>query len=278
VSKFAGSGRLRARRPVSCVLGLLGLIAFLLPAAGASAESAADDRLFQKVAGVDTPGYLVHLPAGYAASEETFPLLLFLHGIAQKGDGGLEALDRVAEDGPFRTMRDGFWDESLPLVVVGPQSGGLQPWWRGEEVRKVLAHIRSTYRVDPRRNYLAGISMGGRSVWWLAANFPGEFAAMVPASAWAGEIGNRCTNLAHLAVWAFHGERDTLIGLSAGQRPVDALNTCEVTPALPARLTVLDAGHGQWDRVFANGHRDANTGGDGRTHTDIYRWLLSFSL
>jgi pimeloyl-ACP methyl ester carboxylesterase len=174
-------------------------------------------------------------------------------------------------------MRDGLWDESLPLIVIGPQSGGLQPWWRGEEVRKVLAHARTTYRIDPERNYLAGISMGGRSVWWLAANFPGEFAAMIPVSAWAGELSNKCAALSRLAVWAFHGERDTLIGLSAGERPVNALNACNPPPVLPAHLTVIDAGHGQWDRIFTNRHGDANTGGDGREYVDVYRWLLSFS-
>ena len=173
-------------------------------------------------------------------------------------------------------MREGDWDETLPLIVVGPQSGGLQPWWRGEEVRKVLEHARQTYRIDARRTYLTGISMGGRSVWWLAKNFSSEFAAMVPASGWAGDVRESCEGFRHLPVWAFHGANDPLIGLSAGRKPVEALDECVPASSPRPRITVLDAGHGRWDLVYANRHADRNRGGDRVDHSDIYRWMLSF--
>jgi poly(3-hydroxybutyrate) depolymerase len=237
------------------------------------------ETLYRPVRNESTLNYLLHLPRHYHAGEKAFPLLFFLHGIAQKGNGSIESLEKVAEDGPFRTMRDGRWDSSLPLIVVGPQSSGLLPWWRGAEVRRVLDHIVATYRVDPSRRYLTGISMGGRSAWWLAKNFSNEFAAIVPASTWAGELSRSCEVFRRLGVWAFHGGRDPLIGLSAGQRPIQALNAC-TPPLRPApKITVLeDAGHGQWHRIYANEHGEANVGGDGRRYTDIYRWMLSFSL
>ena len=175
-------------------------------------------------------------------------------------------------------MREGRWDQRLPLIVIGPQSGGIQPWWRGEEVRKVLKHVMGTYRIDPSKRYVAGISMGGRSAWWLAKNFSNEFAALVPVSGWAGDVSRSCDVFRGMAVWAFHGALDPLIGLSAGRKPVDALSAC--TPAIePApRITVLDdAGHGQWRRVFESEHYDANEGADGALYSNIYRWMLTFS-
>lgn len=247
---------------------------------GATASAAGEaTALYRPVRNEGTLNYLLHLPRPYHVGEKAFPLLLFLHGIAQKGNGTIESLQKVAEDGPFRTMRDGRWDSSLPLIVVGPQSGGVQPWWRGDEVRRLLDHIVTTYRVDPSRRYLTGISMGGRSAWWLAKNFSNEFAAIVPTSAWAGELSRSCAIFRRLGVWAFHGARDPLIGLSAGRRPIETLNAC-TPPLRPApKLTVLEeAGHGQWHRVYENQHGEANIGGDGRRYTDIYRWMLSFSL
>jgi poly(3-hydroxybutyrate) depolymerase len=259
-------------RRVGLVLAFVGALCLGSPAQADPAMP------YRPVLNDGTLNYLLHLPAGYHDTDGAFPLLLFLHGIAQKGGGSVEALEKVAADGPFRTMRDGLWDPTLPLIVVGPQSGGIQPWWRGDEVRKVLAHVMATYRVDPSRRYVTGISMGGRSAWWLAKNFSNEFAALVPVSAWAGELSRSCEVFRHLPVWAFHGARDPLIGLSAGMKPIETLAAC-APPLQPApKLTVIeDAGHGQWQRIYTNAHQEADTGGDGRRYTDIYRWMLSFA-
>ena len=174
----------------------LGLCLIWAPASA----SEAGGELFQTIENEGTLNYLLHLPVGYEESEQPYPLLLFLHGIAQKGGGSPDSLRRVAADGPFRTMREGFWDQRLPMIVVGPQSSGIQPWWRGEEVRKVLAHVMATYRIDKSRRYLAGISMGGRSVWWLAKNFSNEFAALVPTSGWAGDVSHSCAVFRHMGI------------------------------------------------------------------------------
>jgi predicted peptidase len=254
----------------------LGLILALIPWSG---QGRADAGVlpYRYVESPDTLNYLLHLPRSYAATSEPFPLLLFLHGIGQKGDGSADAIHKVAVDGPFRTMREGEWDQRLPLIVIGPQAGGLQPWWRGAEVRRILAHARTTYRVDATRTYLTGISMGGRSVWWLAKNFATEFAAVVPTSAWAGDLRESCERFRHLAVWAFHGAKDPLIGLSAGRKPIEVLAGCAPPLYTPPRFTVLeDAGHGRWDLVYANRHGDTNAGADNVAHSSIYEWMLSY--
>lgn len=261
-------------RLVPVLAGLL-----LMVQAGGGAILAAESRLplYRPVENGGTLNYLLHLPAGYESSDQPYPLLFFLHGIAQKGGGSSEALERVARDGPFRAMREGHWDPELPLIVVGPQSSGIQPWWRGDAVRAVLAHLSETYRIDPARRYVAGISMGGRAAWWLARNFPDEFAALVPVSGWAGDVSRSCESFRGMAIWAFHGARDPLIGLSAGRRPIEDLNACAPVLNPAPHITVFDdAGHGQWRRVFESGHSDRNRGADGEAYTDIYRWMLTF--
>lgn len=234
--------------------------------------------LFEAVEQRDTLSYLVHLPRGYGESEAPFPLLFFLHGIVQKGTGSDASLENVADHGPFRTMRDGAWDETLPLIVVGPQSTGLQPWWRGGAVRAVLEHVLATYRVDRQRLYLSGISMGGRGAWWLAKNFSNEFAAVVPVSAWAGNLSRSCAVFQSMGIWAFHGRKDPIIRYPSGRKPIDTLLACpEPAEPLPKLTTLEDAGHGQWTRVYANGHGSYNRGADGEDYDDIYRWMLTFS-
>lgn len=251
----------------------------------ATAEAASDTALsidtgalYQGIQNSGTLNYLVHLPDGYETSGESYPLLFFLHGIAQKGTGSPGFLENVADDGPFRTMREGRWDQRLPLIVVGPQSSGFQPWWRGEEVRKVLEHVMATYRVDPRRRYVSGISMGGRGAWWLAKNFSNEFAALVPVSGWAGDVSHSCEVFRRMAVWAFHGAKDPLIGINSGRKPIDNLLNCDPRLSPVPKITVFDdAGHGDWDRVFASAHYDSNVGADGVLYSDIYQWMLTFS-
>lgn len=269
--------------------GLLALAVTLIaagPFAAADPATPPPDTtpLYRPVAHPGIPGYLVHLPEGYEDPSASFPLLFFLHGIVQKGDGSTGALERVADHGPFRTMRDGAWDRSLPLIVVGPQSTGLQPWWRGGAVRSVLEHVRATYRVDHRRVYLSGISMGGRGVWWLAKNFSNEFAAVVPVSAWAGDLSRSCDVFRGMGIWAFHGDRDPLIRLASGRQPIETLGACSPPLAPSPLLTVLtDAGHGQWGRVYGpsvletSAGDDGNKGADATGHRDIYRWMLTFS-
>ena len=248
------------------------------PSAGQAAAAHAGTAIYRPVQSPETLNYLLHLPPGYQESNAAYPLLFFLHGVIQKGDGSPDSLERVAEHGPFRAMREGRWDQRLPLIVVGPQSTGIQPWWRGEEVRALLAHLNETYRIDPSRRYLSGISMGGRGVWWLAKNFSNEFAAVLPVSGWAGDLSRSCDVFRGMAIWAFHGEQDPLIGVSAGRRPIEVLKTCEpaITPA-PKISLFPDAGHGRWRRIYESEHYQTNKGADGELYSDIYRWLLTFS-
>lgn len=63
--------------------------------------------------------YLVYLPAGYATEpERRWPLLLFLHGNGERGDGR-EDLDWVLVHGPLYEA----WVQKrdLPFVIVAPQ-------------------------------------------------------------------------------------------------------------------------------------------------------------
>lgn len=62
--------------------------------------------------------YFVYLPRGYEASEEKLPVLLFLHGNGERGDGKAE-LDYVKIHGPLYEV----WAQKrdLPFIMIVPQ-------------------------------------------------------------------------------------------------------------------------------------------------------------
>lgn len=226
------------------------------------------------------PSYLLRLPADYPDTQADYPLLVFLHGIGEKGSGSARALEKIATHGPFRSMREDNWDASLPLIVAGPQIGGPLTWaWSPELLNGFLDELAANYRVDQQRIYLTGISLGGRGVWEFAEHSAARLAAILPAGAWADDLSASCAKLRHLGAWAFHGENDRLVGLKKGQRAVDNMNACDPPPQPPARLTVL-AGqeHGSWELIYDNRHGGHNTGADGKEYTNIYHWLLTYRL
>ena len=197
--------------------------------------------------------YLLFLPKIYGSSStQKWPLVLFLHGIGERGDD-LEAvkvhgLAKVVEQRP-----------DFPFVVVSPQCPDGTLWPDHHLGLKGLVDMIITkYAVDRDRVYLTGLSMGGYGTWSLAMMYPDLFAAIAPICGggnpdWVGVLKD-------VPVWAFHGAEDTVVPLEQSQRMVDALRTDGGT----AKLTVYPGvGHDAWTRTYDN--------------QELYDWLLEHS-
>jgi predicted peptidase len=96
--------------------------------------------------------YVLHLPKSYA-EKDSWPLLLFLHGIGERG----ENLERVKFHGPPKLIAAG---KEFPFIVVSPQCPSDR-WWKSEDLSALLDEIVEKYKVDKDRIYVAGLSMGG---------------------------------------------------------------------------------------------------------------------
>jgi predicted peptidase len=209
--------------------------------------------------------YLLALPSGYEGGGDTrWPLLLFLHGAGERGDD----VWSVARHGPPKLLRsEGSTPAGMFLaanfIVVSPQCP-KGAWWDTESLLALLDEISSTHRVDSRRVYLAGLSMGGFGTWELGVSHPERFAAIVAicgggsfATVYQANERKR-QELRTLAVWAFHGALDKSVPLGESQRMIDLLKNAGVTDV---QLTVYpEANHDSWTVTFAN--------------PDLYRWLL----
>ena len=71
--------------------------------------------------------------------------------------------------------------------------------------------------------------MGGNGVWTIGLRYPDYFAALAPVAGyfgWPPEVPENICDLKDVPVWAFHGGRDDIIPVEAGQELVDSLNAC----------------------------------------------------
>src|SRR5688572_30198460 len=106
--------------------------------------------------------YLLYLPKDYSAtSKKSWPLMLFLHGAGERGTN----LTKVAVHGPPKLVAQGKRD--LPFIIVSPQCSSGERW-KTELLSALLDDVVAKHRVDKKRIYVTGLSMGGYGTWALA--------------------------------------------------------------------------------------------------------------
>ncbi|MGB1285482.1 MAG: alpha/beta fold hydrolase [Aggregatilineales bacterium] len=202
--------------------------------------------------------YWLYLPEDYAESDKQYPLILFLHGAGERGDD----LAGVTVHGIPKKLTAG---EELPFIVIAPQCP-LQNWWASytETLIAILDTVIASHRVDEQRIYLTGLSMGGFGTWWLASEYPQRFAALVPVCAPAPNImgfPERMEKIAHLPIWAFHGDADDIVPISESEKVVTVLESLNAD----VQFTVYpDVDHNSWDATYDN--------------PALYAWFLQHQL
>src|SRR4051794_4322852 len=124
-----------------------------------------------------TLGYLLYLPPEYGKDpKKTWPVILFLHGSGEKGDGKSE-INKVKLHGPPKVVEH---KKDFPFIVISPQCPTDQRGWRPEPLAALVDDVLANYKADPDRVYLTGLSLGGFGTWSLAARHPDKFAAIAP--------------------------------------------------------------------------------------------------
>ena len=121
-------------------------------------------------------GYLQALPKDFDPAK-TYPLVIFLHGAGECGNGTTE-LDRVAIHGYPMHAEQG---RDYPFILVSPQLPWGEFWCSYiESLNLFLDHILATLPVDPKRVYLTGLSNGGTGTYLWGQTSPERFAALLP--------------------------------------------------------------------------------------------------
>jgi len=195
--------------------------------------------------------YLLYLPPAFGDRQtRKKPLILYLHGIGERGN----KLGLLRKHGIPKIVEN---HDHFPFITVSPQCPDDTFWFdHYDAIKTTLDEVISKYDVDERRLYLTGNSMGGYGTWGMALAYPELFAALAPIC--AGGLTEQICKLKDVPVWAFHGELDELVKLEEGQKMVDALEECGGN----VRFTVYErVGHDSWTRTYEN--------------PELYEWLLS---
>ena len=193
--------------------------------------------------------YLLIFPAEYFRGAQTWPLLVFLHGSSLRGNN----LDLLKQYGPPLIASE---QANFPLVVLAPQCPEGEAWKDGDGLAALIDEVKKQNRIDSSRVYLSGMSLGGSGVWYLAAQHPEYFAAMVPVAACQTVNAAGAEKVKNLPVWSIHGEEDTVCPKENSEKTISYLRSIGSEP----RFTVL-TGKGHYiTSVFKN--------------AELYEWLL----
>ena len=195
--------------------------------------------------------YLLYLPKEYGKEKKEWPLVLFLHGIGERGND----LQLVKRHGPPKLVEAG---KEFPFILVSPQCPD-DSWWSNDVLDGLLQEVEEKYDVDKNRVYVTGLSMGGYGTWSLAMEYPHRFAAIAPVCGGGNE--RLVCKLKDMPIWVFHGAKDNVVPIAESQKLVDALKKC----GNDVKFTIYpEANHDAWTETYNN--------------PKLYKWLLSHSL
>jgi predicted peptidase len=208
---------------------------------------------FQKEVKINlSANYLLYLPKDYDDSDKLFPLVLFLHGMGERGTD----IEKVKTHGIPKLISEG---KEFPFIVVSPQCPD-EYFWNDDVLIALLDEIEENYRVDKNRIYVTGLSMGGHGTWTLALAQPNRFAAIAPVCGWGHPV--EFCKLAHMPIWVFHGAKDFVVPLSLSEQIVEQLKACGSTKV---KFTIYpEATHDSWTETYNN--------------EELYKWFLEQTL
>lgn len=131
---------------------------------------------------IDKPNYvnyIVYYPENY---DESLPVLLFLHGIGERGND-VELIEKYA----LPKYMNRF---DIPYVVIAPQCRENNFWdYYLRDVEKIITEVGKNYKCDLNRICVLGSSMGAYGAWNYIISRPELFKGIVSVAG-----GNNASN------------------------------------------------------------------------------------
>jgi len=155
--------------------------------------------------------YRLFIPASYDGKPS--PLVVALHGM-----GGDESSMLDQYSGTLKREA-----ERVGVMVVCPRGRDSASMYRGaaeQDVMDVLAEVERDYKIDARRIYLMGHSMGGYGTWSISMAHPDVFAALGPISGGGDTSG--MAKIKQIPEYVVHGDDDRTVNVSQSRRMVEA--------------------------------------------------------
>ncbi len=202
--------------------------------------------------------------------EESYPLVLFLHGSGEKGNDNER---QVQVNCITDTLLSEKNRKAYPCYVVAPQCPKDEMWSTKLEkegsfladrkepvldaVMGLVKELEMKYPIDPDRIYVVGISMGGHAVWNLLGRENDTFAAAVSVCGCGDPM--QAEKLKDMPIWIFHGTKDTTVPVQYSREMVKAF---EEVGAKRIRYTEYPGEkHQSWELAYRE--------------KELYSWLFA---
>lgn len=218
---------------------LLTAVASLLVIGSSFAQKSFEKREFKAPNG-DTLRYQVLFPKGYESGKK-YPLVIFLHGSGERAsDNNLQMKHGSA------MFTNPVNEERFPAIVLFPQCPTNGNWiksfparndrgvvdWAAhpndsisisqQHVKELIDQYIANEKVDSRRVYILGISMGGMGTFDMVARFPETFAAAIPIC--GGIYPPRLKDAAkQVSFRIYHGDADGVVAKEGSREAYLAL-------------------------------------------------------
>lgn len=213
----------------------------------------------------DTLRYRILYPLHYD-SHKKYPLVVFLHG---SGERGSDNQAQLLHGGDFFLKEENR--RRFPAIVVFPQCPANQTWSNlqvamgadsvrvfsfptDQPVKKPLALVTELIhslvkekKVDARRIYVGGLSLGGFGTFEILWRNPKLFAAAFPICG-GGATEVVVSYADHFPVWIFHGGKDNVVPPDNSRKMYAAL---KAAGAAVKYTEFPEANHNSWDSAFA---------------------------
>jgi predicted esterase len=170
--------------------------------------------------------YRLYVPAAYDGTT-AFPLIVALHGLGGTEDaffdGYNKALPQLAEQhgyivaAPLGYRVDGSYGWGLGAPPADPVTRHTQELSE-RDLMQVVQRVREQLKVDERRIYLMGHSMGAIGTWKIAAKHPDIWAAIAPISG-SGQPAT-IERFRHIPEIVVHGDNDPTVNVSGSRTMV----------------------------------------------------------
>ena len=255
-------------KPILCLL----LLAINLPV------RSQDLSLYQKRESTSPAGqalpYRILLPENYDQTR-TYPLIMLLHGSGERGSDNEKQLTHGAK--LFLTPEN---RQNFPCIVLRPQCPA-EGYWSSATVDRstspilfgfdysrpptpsldaavsLLRQVAQTERVDPKRIYVMGLSMGGFGTFEAVHRNPTLFAAAIPICG-GGDTARYDRRVRKVPFRVFHGDVDAAVSVENSRAMVRRLRQIR---AKTQYTEYPGVNHNSWDNAFAE--------------PDLLSWLLA---
>ena len=224
-------------------------------------------------------GYYEYVPPSYASSKDSYPLLIFIHGIGELGNGTTN-LPWVLRNGVPKLIDKGVFPTSFTVggkafsfIVASPQFKNIPS---PMDVLSLVNYLKGKFRIDSKRIYVTGLSMGGGATEDFAS--ANDSYAQIPAAvvAVAGNMNpKQITNAPKVMakndvpVWFLHNENDPVVPSQYSKDWTSMMDAYKPAPTPQPKLTVFNAsGHDAWSKAYDPAYKE-----DGM---NIYEWMLQY--